>query len=162
VTPVSTGTVSIHPLLPKLTCLDYQVWRRVGDLSTAIFALGLHQDLQPSSQHPFWLVEMRRRGLALAYAVDKALCTFVGRPPRISRRYCSIRIPLDLTFDELALEDAALEEVLSRIDVNGWYTGDGHRKSSYVRCFVMINLIREDILELSLGPPQADIKELAA
>ena len=32
----------------------------------------------------------------MMYAVDKLMATFVGRPPRISRRYCSVQVPLDL------------------------------------------------------------------
>ena len=62
----------------------YLTWRKIGDLSTAIFAQGYHQESKDASRLPFWLIEMRRRALGRAYSIDKLLCTFVGRPPRIS------------------------------------------------------------------------------
>ena len=132
----------------------YVVWRKVGDLSTAIFARGLHQESSKSSA-PFWLKELRRRGLGTAYAMDKMLCTFVGRPPRISQRYCTIPIPLDLEHHQLGLEGAALDAALSTIDpTTGWNLDVKGRTSSYSRTFVMCAQLREEVLELCLGPPQ--------
>ena len=141
----------------------YLTWRKIGDVSTAIFAQGLHQESKDISKLPFWVVEMRRRALGSAYSIDKLLCTFVGRPPRISQRYCSIQIPLDLEFTELALEGAELEAALATIGANGWNTNtlNMNRKSLYARCFVLCALLREEVLELSLGPPQDNMLEKA-
>ena len=142
----------------------YLTWRKIGDVSTAIFAQGLHQESKKdTAKLPFWMVEMRRRALGSAYAIDKLLCTFVGRPPRISQRYCLIRDPLDLEYTELALEPDELEVALNSINEQGWNTNSlkETRKSVYNRCFVLVGKLREEVLELSLGPPQADMLEKA-
>ena len=101
-------------------------------------------------------MELRKRSLALAYSVDKALATFVGRPPRISRRYCSIQVPLDLALEELSIDENEYNATVSALDVNGWRRHDKMGRSSYLRTFVIVSLIREDILELSLGPTSND------
>jgi chromatin structure-remodeling complex subunit RSC3/30 len=141
----------------------YIVWRKLGDLSTAIYASGIHQHGRGTSDIPFWLTEMRTRALGTSYSIDKLLCTFVGRPPRISKRYCHISPPLDLEFTELALEGADLEQALANIGEDGWNRNPAGtkavrgRKSVYQRCFVLNALLREEVLELSLGPDSDDI-----
>ena len=137
----------------------YLVWRKVGDLSTAIFAQGLHQEGKDTSNLPFWLIEMRRRALGEAYSIDKLLCTFVGRPPRISQRYCTIVPPMDVEYSELLLNDSNLENTISNIDENGWRKSEKVRKSVYQRCIVLSSMLREEILELSLGPFQENMME---
>ena len=140
------------------------VWRRLGDLSTAIFARGLHANIDTSAA-PFWLKEMRRRGLGCAYILDKTLATFVGRPPRISKRYCKIDIPLDLEYHELALEGDELDRACSELDAAGWSTQTTQpateRFSAHLRACILEACVREETLELCLGPPQEDIREKA-
>lgn len=138
------------------------VWRKVGDMSTAIFAGGIHQ--QNKTNLPFWLCETRRRCLGIAYALDKSLCMFLGRPPRIAKRYCKIEIPLDLDDRELILEGPALEEVLNNLRPDGWSTKSREGKSpdaGWTRPFIINALIREEVLEICLGPPQDDLRERA-
>lgn len=139
---------------------NYRVWRRLGDLSTTVFALGLHQEIKVSPEVPFWLAEIRKRCLATTYAVDKLMATFVGRPPRISRRYCSIQLPLDIEIADLALSDEELNVKLSQLDPDGWYHDSTMRRSAYMRTFVLTSRIREDILEISLGPEAENILEI--
>ena len=141
----------------------YSIWRKLGDLSTAVFARGLHASREAADE-PFWLKEIRRRGLGYAYAMDKMLSTFVGRPPRVSKRYCNIEIPLDLEYDELALEGDELASVCSKLDAGGWYPRDDsarERASAFIRPYVLGASIREDTLELCLGPPQDNLREKA-
>ncbi|RMZ77785.1 hypothetical protein DV737_g4239, partial [Chaetothyriales sp. CBS 132003] len=108
------------------------------------------------------MVEMGRRALANAYSLDKAVCTFVRRPPRISQRYCSIQLQVDLDYGELALEGAELQAALSTIDQNGWTTNFKSRKSCYLRVCILSSLLREEeVLELSLGPPREEMHEKA-
>lgn len=45
----------------------YLTWRRLGDLATALFAAGLHQEIKPSPEVPFWLTEFRRRSVGIIY-----------------------------------------------------------------------------------------------
>jgi hypothetical protein len=139
----------------------YTVWRKFGDLSTVIFARGLHA-VRENPSDSFWLKEMRRRGVAYAYSLDKTISTFVGRPPRISKRYCSVQVPLDLEHDELALEGDELAEACAKLDSAGWNTrprSSRDRVCSYHRLWIRAALLREDVLELCLGPPQENLRE---
>ncbi|KAI1630030.1 hypothetical protein EDD37DRAFT_604894 [Exophiala viscosa] len=141
----------------------YSVWRRLGDISTAVFAHGLHESRETADE-PFWLKEVRRRGLGYAYAMDKILSTFVGRPPRISKRYCNIKVHLDLEYSELALEGDELAKACSKLGATGWSSRTGPTKeslSAFIRAFVLGAFIREDTLELCLNPAQDDLREKA-
>ncbi|KIX07364.1 uncharacterized protein Z518_02017 [Rhinocladiella mackenziei CBS 650.93] len=139
----------------------YLVWRQCHDASAHIIERGLHMENRSVlRQQPFWLIEMRRRALACAFSTDKLLCTFVGRPPRLSQRYCLIHVPLDLELSELCLEGTKLQEALSNIDEDGW-NRKYSKKAAYLRCFVLSSRLREEVLELSLGPPQDHLLEKA-
>lgn len=105
---------------------------------------------------------MRNIALGYAYASDKTLCTFVGRPPRISQRYCTIKIPLDLEYEDLALEGADLQNALNKIGPDGWNPetfSKPDRKSVERRPLVINALLREDVLELCLGPSGPNHRE---
>jgi Fungal specific transcription factor domain. len=73
---------------------DHAVWRRLGEIATDVFALGWHQDQSKSVQ--FFLAESRKRLFTAAYRSDKSLASFLGRPPRIPKRYCTLVMPFDL------------------------------------------------------------------
>lgn len=138
------------------------VWRKVGDMSTIVFAGGYHQE-DKSMDIPFWLREVRRRTLGSAYALDKSLCMFLGRPPRIARRYCKIEIPLDLQDNELTLEREALQQVLANLAPDGWSkrSRESVGSENWTRPFIINALLREELLEMCLGPPQDDLRDKA-
>lgn len=138
----------------------FAVWSKLGDIATAVFARGLHEDSDKIIE-PFWLMEVRRRALSQAYAMDKMLSTFVGRPPRISKRYCNIHIPLDLELVDLTLDDQALKERCLALDPAGWrLRNSSHtdKLSASVRMFTLGALLREETLELCLSPSRSDIR----
>ena len=62
---------------------SHPAWKRVGDLSSCLFALGLHQQSKMTPDVPRWLVELRKHNVIFAYGLDKSIAVFVGRPPRI-------------------------------------------------------------------------------
>jgi hypothetical protein len=95
---------------------------------------------------------------ASVYNLDKSLCTFVGRPPRISRKYCYMQqLLLGLDIESWRLQGRALEEAVDRLDSADWDTGSSLRGVHWTRCSLICNMMREDILELSLGTlPQDD------
>jgi hypothetical protein len=77
---------------------------------SSLFALGYHQQLEGNSPAtPAFLAELRGAYFARAYSADKNISIFLGRPPRIHRRYCRFRLPgfgdhqwkMDLPFDYL-------------------------------------------------------------
>ncbi|KAK3063144.1 hypothetical protein LTS18_002648 [Coniosporium uncinatum] len=125
--------------------------RRCGELISSALALGLHENIQPSASIPFFLAELRKRAFASAYGDDKIASIFLGRPPRLSHRYCVIQAPLDLHEDELLSEGAELQSALNGLDADGWNKAGLVRRCGWVRVGLRSNIIREDILELSLG-----------
>jgi hypothetical protein len=69
-----------------------------------------------------------------------------------------MQLPLGLGIESWRLQGRALEEAVERLDAAGWDTGDSIRGTQWQRCSLICNMIREDILELSLGTmPQDDV-----
>lgn len=136
----------------------YLVWTRLGATIGHIITQGLHTESKSISDLPFWLVELHRRVLACTFSIDKLLCTFVGRPPRLSQRYCYIHIPLDLEPLELAYEGEQLKHALSNIDENGWNRMNSS-KIQFLRSLLFCSQLREEVLEICLGPPQSNMLE---
>lgn len=136
-----------------------QLWRRHGGLASAVTALGLHREadlayspttnISPS----FMVSEFRRRLFCYVFITDKQLATFMGRPPALSRRYTTCQIPLDLSDDEIMAEGEELETIRSKLDPNGWSTSGKMYPSTVCRAWMFMSLIRDEILEISLGPP---------
>jgi hypothetical protein len=64
---------------------------------------------------------------------------------------------LGLDIESWRLQGRALEEAVDRLDSADWDTGSSLRGVHWTRCSLICNMMREDILELSLGTlPQDD------
>lgn len=138
--------------------IDYRVWQKLGDLSTIIYAFGLHQSSEDIEERfPFFLVEIRKRVMVCAYAIDKELATSLGRPPRICSRYCVIPLPLDISYEKMVLPCSEGEKALQNLDANGWNTEGNLTVGVRLRVVLLTSLLRENILELSLSPTTQDI-----
>lgn len=110
-------------------------WRRIGELSTQIYALGIHKE-STSANMPVWLKETRRRIFCSAFNQDKAISTFLGRPIRISQRHTDISMPLDVSDEELVSERATLDTAMATLDKDGWNTKGRYLRASWiVSCF---------------------------
>lgn len=130
----------------------YLHWSHLGEVISAAYATGLHEEAAVSSDVPVYLQELRKRGLAHLYGSDKWISTMLGRPPRLPIRYCALRSPLDLTGEELLLDPPQLEEALQRLDANGWSTRvKDPSLSRYIKIQLPFLVIREQVLEVSLG-----------
>lgn len=98
----------------------YASYRASGEASSAVVAMGLHQANQPSDKVPFFLAELRKRAFLAAYYAEISLATCLGRPPRLSYRYCAIDPPLDLTQAQLNLTGDKLAAALASLDEKGY------------------------------------------
>ncbi|KAA8651714.1 uncharacterized protein ATNIH1004_000610 [Aspergillus tanneri] len=125
-------------------------WHRLGDLSTYMFELGIHRDSQQLSQLPVFLLESRRRVFAAAYQLDKSVATFLGRPPRISRRHSDCRLPIDISDADLVGSPSEFELASRYINGSGWNVQNGFHRASWIRMRFLISTFREETLELSL------------
>jgi hypothetical protein len=138
-----------------------RAWRLMGDLSSAITALGFHKGFKGGESGPPYLVELRKRVMALAHERDKELATFVGRPPRLSRRYCTVDLPLDLPDSAIIGPVEHFEAARAKLDENGWSGDVMVHPVSRLRAILLLSIIREEVLELSLGPPMPNIAQQA-
>jgi hypothetical protein len=108
----------------------------VGELSTHIYALGIHQE-KKCAHAPAWLAETRRRVFCASYNLDKSLSTFLGRPFRISKRYTDVSLPLDLADEDITGDQAALQLATQALGPDKWNTqGRRLRASWIVSCFI--------------------------
>jgi hypothetical protein len=130
---------------------SYLTWRRLGTLISACVAKGLHSEIEVSANVPFWMSELRKRLFAGAYIFDKSLSNFLGRPPRLPRKYCVMQLPLDLEPEHLRLPEAELEDIVNKLDQHGWNTNASLGGMVWIRCHFITSMICEDVLELALA-----------
>lgn len=143
--------------------LGYQAWRRLSELAATVYASGLHQvDGFADENCPFFLKQLRRGCFTAAFFVDKCVATFVGRPPLINYRYCSLTLPIDVDDDVLFFSKAIEHDVLQLVDKNGWDKNGIPRRPGINRIRFQLSVCREEILELALGEGyQRDISRKA-
>ncbi|KAL4876373.1 hypothetical protein BJY04DRAFT_200083 [Aspergillus karnatakaensis] len=136
---------------------DFRTCRTQGELVSLIFALGLHKG-QPDERAPFFLAELRTRTMVAAYADDKELAAFHGRPPVLCRRYCNLQLPVDLLWEEVMADAPARNAALQRLGPDGWdtqeYTGS---ECSRPRVILLASILREMVIEVSLSYNVADL-----
>ncbi|KAJ5304932.1 uncharacterized protein N7443_004592 [Penicillium atrosanguineum] len=151
-----------HIHLLTLVCgdHDYRPRKRLGELSTLLFAMGYHQ-LDAGEHLPFFLVEGRKRLMVLAYASDKDLATFLGCPPLIAYRFCRIQLPLDLKPAEVIAGSAVRDAAIAKLDTRGWNTQEPIPGTSWSRVGLLLGHVRELVLELSLDCQDPHIQQRA-
>jgi len=96
------------------------------------------------------------------YGRDKQVAAFLGRPPRLSHRYCKMEMPLDLSDAEVCLEGAELEAALTTVDPDGWSNAGFFNRVTWLRVWFGESRIREEILEIALGSDDQDIDQRTA
>ncbi|KAJ5103389.1 hypothetical protein N7532_003918 [Penicillium argentinense] len=129
---------------------SYQAWRRLGDLIATVYAAGLHTDGEDAAC-PFFLRQWRRGCFISAFYMDKSQASFVGRPPLMNYRYCTIDPPLDLSDEVLVEGGEALNKAISELDSRGWNTHGGRYRMTPSRLRFLLGIYREQTLELALG-----------
>lgn len=136
-----------------------RAWHLMGDLASAIAALGFQKGFKDRESNPPYLLELRKRVMALAHERDKELATFVGRPPRLNRRYYALDLPLDLPDSVVMGPVEHFEVARAKLDENGWSGNVMVNPVSRLRAILLLSMLREEVLELSLGPPIPDIAQ---
>ncbi|KAJ6186616.1 hypothetical protein N7519_007917 [Penicillium mononematosum] len=73
---------------------SYLSWRKLGDVAASLYALGYHQQQTESFRTaPHFLRELRQTAFCRTYSADKNVSIFLGRPPRILRKFCHFDLP---------------------------------------------------------------------
>jgi len=102
------------------------------------------------------MAELRKRLFICAYDNDKYSASFCGRPPKLTRHYCFLQIPLDLTDIQTMSEGTELEDAVRDLDEDGWNQRGYVQRSTFARLAAMNALLTEEILEISLGNLRQD------
>uniref|UniRef100_A0A093X9Y8 Putative transcriptional regulatory protein n=1 Tax=Talaromyces marneffei PM1 TaxID=1077442 RepID=A0A093X9Y8_TALMA len=126
-----------------------------GNVTSLVFALGLHNYYPDVTASPL-IEEIRKRTMAAAYALDKDVSMVVGRPPRICWRYCNIKYPLDVAWDDLV---SNYETAVQRLDFSGWNTDGDLERGSKPRIALLVGIIQEKVLEVLLNDQPIGLEE---
>ncbi|KAL6229412.1 hypothetical protein BDW75DRAFT_245760 [Aspergillus navahoensis] len=130
---------------------SYAAWRKLGNLTATIYAAGLHQESTRAQNCPPFLHQWRKMCFAAAFYADKTISTFVGRPPFINYRYCSISPPLDIRDEDLIAGDEQLRQAMANLNSAGWNTKGNTLRGSLMRLRFHLAVLREQALEIALG-----------
>lgn len=122
-----------------------------GFTVTLLMYLGLHALENVDSYVPSLCSENKRRLVAQVFNSDKLGVAFAGRPPLISRRYYSTPLPLDISDEDLASDEATLMRAYHSLDHCGWNTHGGLYSATVIRARCMIAVIRDELMEISLS-----------
>ncbi|KAI5865270.1 hypothetical protein GGS23DRAFT_618267 [Durotheca rogersii] len=122
-----------------------------GEIVTAVVSVGLHQGVQADDQLPIFISEIRKRLLVQTYSAEIGIATFLGRPPRISHRYCNFQSPLDLSISQLVSEGDELALALAGLDDKGFNTAGNIYRVTWVKTWMGLAPEREDVLDLAVG-----------
>jgi hypothetical protein len=110
-----------------------------------MFALGYHENVEKSKPPiPDFLAELRKTAWAITYAADKNVAIFLGRPPRMSKRFCHFQLPLTPTNSELGTDTPSAwdRNVRWKIETPFCYRAG-------IRWAALCSALKEDVLELS-------------
>lgn len=132
---------------------SYESYRLSAELSSAVVAMGYHQDVEAGGKVPFFLAQMRKSLRSLSYTREISMSSFLGRPPRISYRYWNVTdSALDLTDSELNLESPEeLAAVVASLDETGINKKGEMRHTTFIRSYQVMAVNREKIMDLALG-----------
>jgi hypothetical protein len=142
---------------------SYISYQRAGELINAHVAMGFQQEIRADSRTPFFLAEIRKRSRISCYGQEVAVASLLGRPCRLSYRYTSLELPLELSDAELFSDGEQLTKALANIDSEGWNKTQRWQRITYMRANMLHAPRREDVIDLSLGNyTQEEILELVS
>ncbi|KAJ5135766.1 uncharacterized protein N7515_005044 [Penicillium bovifimosum] len=123
---------------------SYHSWSRLGDVMSSIFALGYHENVEKTKPPiPGFLAELRKMAWAITYSADKNIAIFLGRPPRMSKRFCHFQVPMSPT--DSGQDSNTLDARYVAIE---WDSDTPICYRSGMRWATLCSALKEDILEL--------------
>lgn len=136
----------------------YQSFRKLGDVVTSLMSLGYHETFGSAEQVPPFLINVRRAALCRAYSADKNWAIFLGRPPRLPKRYYNI-------YAAISGCDSMRDELGNGTPYEVWcWDGAIDEMSTWAetRWTSICALLKEDILELFRDQSRYDCEVKAA
>lgn len=151
---VTAGDASKLPLLSNQPIntnkIGLSCWTSHALTISMMTYLGAHVQQQVFPYKPSLCSENKRRLFAQVFNADKFTVSFTGRPPLISRRYCSTPMPLDLCDEVLTADEETLKNAVAALDDRGWNTVGGLYPATLVRARFVITVILDELIEISL------------
>jgi len=130
----------------------FQTRRRIADAIVCSTAAGLHRMPEYGPNYRVTAAsEFKRRVFSSLYCIDKTHAALNGIPPAVSSRFCFVRLPLDISEEDLFLPLDQLADIVSKLDANGWNTTRSTYRTTFHRSFKLLAEVREEILEASLS-----------
>jgi hypothetical protein len=128
-------------------------WCYHAETIAAMTFLGFHvENNQPmGNRTPSLASEFQRRLFCFIFNTDKVLASFTGRPPLLSRRYASTRLPLDLADEWLLSDEETLKCKVGDLDDEGWSQNDAIHPVSSLRARFSFAVIRDEVFEIALA-----------
>ncbi|KAI9728332.1 MAG: hypothetical protein M1828_003732 [Chrysothrix sp. TS-e1954] len=139
---------------------SFALWRQAGALVNAATALGLHRDIETKSPVSLLYLENRKQIFWQLWGTQQNVAHFAGRPNALSWRYITLSKPLDVREESLIHDDWT--EVASSLNEFGWNSSGQMSENTIRRVYAFCNLIRDELIELSLGVPQEDFAQRIA
>ncbi|KAJ8062682.1 hypothetical protein OCU04_009204 [Sclerotinia nivalis] len=130
---------------------SYGNLNRHGDIVTSAFAIGLHRLPHLPPHLLTTAAEYKRRVFASVYQMDKCCSALNGTPPGISRLYCRVHTPSDLSETELFLPRAQMQQAIAECDEQGWNRKGEIYCGTWNRSTLPIYMVKEEILEGALA-----------
>ncbi|RSL50879.1 hypothetical protein CEP53_008641 [Fusarium sp. AF-6] len=132
---------------------SFFLYRRLGDVMASVFALGYHENLDAKSDTPLFLIQLRKAAFARIYSADKNGSLFLGRPPRLSKRFSCFqlpdsRLPLDCTV-------ATLEPIGTR----EWDPDSVMNYRAETRWSALCAFVKEEVTELMFDSSRTDCRQ---
>lgn len=124
-------------------------------MASSLFALGYHERVDGNDIPPF-IVELRKACFARIYTADKSLAIFLGRPPRVVKKYCRFRIPNNLqdvwgiSRDAANGDSTVLSEPCGGCGANHPAIADLEpiNYTADTRCSALFAFLKEEVLQL--------------
>lgn len=97
--------------------------------------MGYHEDIDAKPNIPFFLSQLRKTAFARIFSADKNVSIFLGRPPRMTKRFSNFQIPS--SFPEL------------QSDLYNWDPNQDAGFLAETRWSALCASLKEEILELA-------------
>jgi hypothetical protein len=134
----------------------YHTWHRSGQLFNDLLSLKIHREPEVVPSKPLFLEEIRCRFFVSAYRTDKSLSSLSARPPRLLRYYCNRELPLHLSDEQLMAPEQLLQKAINSLQEDGWNAVPNFHPTAWLRARYILSTFREEILNVELGPGDAN------
>ncbi|KAI1634641.1 hypothetical protein F4809DRAFT_651732 [Biscogniauxia mediterranea] len=133
---------------------SYHLWRRLGDVISTTFALGYHENIEAKPGTPPFLMELRKTAFARIYSADKNIALFLGRPLRMSKRFCYFqlpKVPLLAGYDQSSSDE--------QLDIREWNPHSVMSLRGETRWSALCASVKEEIIELLFDQNRSNCSE---